>query len=347
MKNLSPLKSLNSFAQTCLLKVAVFLVLLPCLAWSEEALPSWNEGRTLTAIVDFVEKVTKPDSPDFIEPAERIAVFDNDGTLISEQPIYVQFAFAIDRIKELAPRHPEWRDKEPFKSVLEGRLKGLQSEGLDQAFSDLVRATCDGLTTSEIAEAATRWLQTARNAKTGRLQTEMAYRPMIELLEYLRSKGFKTFLVSGGGIEFMRSYTEKLYGIPSEQVVGSNVKMHFETREGTSELFLLPEVEFFNNGSGKPMGIYKNIGRRPVMAFGNSDGDLEMLQWTTSGPGPRFGAIIHHDDNERETAYDRNSLIGRLDKALDEAPARKWMIVSMKNDWKTVFSEEQIGIQQN
>ena len=337
MKSPSPIKTRRVFSLHFAGCAAFLFFSIPCLVWCGEVLPSWNEGQTRTAIIDFVEKVTTPGSPDFVPPAERIAVFDNDGTLISEQPIYVQFAFALDRIKELATRHPEWSEKEPFKSVLEGRLTRLDSKSLEKPFFDLVLATCDDLTTGEVEQAASKWLETARNAKTGRLQLESAFQPMLELLDYLRSKGFKTFIVSGAGVDFMRNYTEKLYDIPPEQVVGSNVKMRFETQNGTSELVLLPEVDFFNNGTGKPMGIFKNIGRRPVMAFGNSDGDLEMLQWTTSGPGPRFGAIIHHDDAERETAYDRESLIGRLDKALDEAPERKWTVVSMKNDWKTIF----------
>ena len=338
MINPSPITARAIFGPASARCVAIVLFLLPSVIWCAEALPSWNGGPARTAIVDFVEKVTTPGSPDFVPPEERIAVFDNDGTLISEQPVYIQFAFAVDRVKELAARHPEWRDKDPFKSVLEGRLTHLESEKHEKDFAELVLATCDELTTGEINQAAGKWLATARNAKTGRLQTEMAFQPMVELLEHLRSKGFKTFIVSGAGIEFMRNYTEKIYGIPPEQVVGSNVKMRFETRNGSSELVLLPEVDFFNNRDGKPMGIYKHIGRRPIMAFGNSDGDLEMLQWTTSGAGPRFGAIIHHDDAVRETAYDRESLVGRLDKALDEAPKNKWTVVSMKNDWKTVFS---------
>jgi hypothetical protein len=317
--------------------VAIVFFFHPCLAWCDEILPSWIEGPTRSAIVEFVERVTKPDSPDFVQPAERIAVFDNDGTLISEQPIYVQFAFALDRVKELAGRNPEWRDKEPFKSVLDGRLTRMESETHEKAFADLVLATCDKLTPEECDEASRKWLATARNPKTGRRYTEMAFQPMLELLDYLRSMGFQTFIVSGAGIEFMRTYTEKLYGIPPQQVVGSNVKMQLVSRNGSTELILLPEADFFNNRSGKPMGIYKNIGRRPLMAFGNSDGDLEMLQWTTSGAGPRFGAIIHHDDAKRETAYDRESLVGRLDKALDEAPQRGWTVVSIKNDWSKIF----------
>ena len=336
----SSIKFRSEFRSSSACKLALVFLLIPCLAWCADVLPSWNDGPTRRSIVEFVEKVTTAGSPDFVPLPDRIAVFDNDGTLISEQPIYVQFAYAIDRVKELAPRHPEWRDKEPFKSVLEGRLTGLESESDEKAFADLVLATCDELTSTEIEQAASKWLATARNPKTGRLQTDMTFQPMRELLEYLRSKGFKTFIVSGAGIEFMRSYTEKVYGIPPEQVVGSNVKMRLESRNVSTELILLPETDFFNNRQGKPMGIYKHIGRRPIMAFGNSDGDLEMLQWTTSGDGERFGAIIHHDDAERETAYDRESHVGRLDKALNEAPSRKWTVVSMKNDWKTIFSSQ-------
>jgi phosphoserine phosphatase len=340
MKISFSLKSRPAFRSNFACKLVIVFLLIPCLAWCADVLPSWNDGPTRRSIVEFVEKVTTAGSAEFVPVPDRIAVFDNDGTLISEQPIYLQFAYAIDRVKELAHRHPEWRDKEPFKSVLEGRLSSLESESHEKAFADLVLATCDELTSAEIDQAATKWLSTARNPKTGRLQTDMAFQPMLELLEYLRSKGFKTFIVSGAGIEFMRSYTEKLYGIPPEQIIGSNVKMRLESRNGSTELVLLPETDFFNNRHGKPMGIYKHIGRRPIMAFGNSDGDLEMLQWTTSGEGPRFGAIIHHDDAEREAAYDRESHVGRLDKALNEAPSRKWTVVSMKNDWKTIFSSK-------
>jgi len=315
----------------CILLVFIFM---PLTGWCEEVLPSWNDGPARRAILDFVKKTTTEGSSDFVPAEDRIAVFDNDGTLICEQPLYIQFAYTLDRIKELASLHPEWQNMEPFRSVLDGRLTKLDSRDLEKPFFDCVLATCDNLAPDESSRAARKWLSTARHPVTGRLYTEMVYQPMLELLSFLRANHFKTFIVSGGGIEFLRVYTNTLYAIPPEQVVGSNTKMRFEN----SEIIITPEIDFFNNGPGKPMGIYKNIGRRPIMAIGNSDGDLEMLQWTTSGAGPRLGAIIHHDDARRETAYDRDSLIGKLDKALDQAPQSHWTVVSMKDDWKTIFS---------
>ena len=314
----------------CILLVIIFM---PLLGWCGDALPSWKDGASRRAILDFVEKTTTEGSPDFVPVEDRIAVFDNDGTLLCEQPLYLQFAYALDRIKELAPRHPEWHNKEPFQSVLNGHITKLDSRDLEKPFFECVLATCDNLTHEEATQAASHWLSTARHSLSGRLYSGMVYQPMLELLAYLRSKKFKTFLVSGGGVEFIRVYSSDFYGIPPEQVIGSNPKMRFEN----SEIILTPEIDFFNNGPGKPMGIFKCIGRRPILAIGNSDGDFEMLQWTTSGAGPRFGAIIHHDDANRETAYDRDSLIGKLDKALDEATKNHWTIVSMKDDWKTIF----------
>ena len=302
-----------------------------------DPLASWNEGPSKKAIVAFVSKVTTEGSPDFVKPPERIAVFDNDGTLWCEQPMYFQFLFAIDRVKAMAAQHPEWREKEPFKSVLAGDAKGLAAGG-EKGLPELMAATHAGMTTDEFERVVKDWITTARHPKAGRPYTEMVYQPMLELLLYLRHHGFKTFIVSGGGVEFMRAFAEKTYGIPPEQVVGSRGKLKFEMRgDGKPVLHKLPESDHVDDGPGKPVGIQQMIGRRPVMAFGNSDGDLQMLQWTTAAPGPRFALIVHHTDGEREVAYDRQSHIGKLDQALDEAAERKWTVVDMKSEWKTIF----------
>jgi hypothetical protein len=283
-----------------------------------------------------VEKVTKDGSPDFVPVPERIAVFDNDGTLWAEQPIYFQLAFALDRVKALAPQHPEWKKKRPFSALLTTPKE--QGVAVSEAeLMDVIVAAHSGLTTEEFEKIVKDWIATAKHPKTGKLYTDMVYQPMLELLAYLRANGFKTFIVSGGGIEFMRPWTEKVYGIPPEQVIGSSGKLKFEMREGKPVLLKLPAVDFVNDKDGKPVAIQTHIGRRPVMAFGNSDGDLQMLQWTTAGPGPRFALIVHHTDADREWAYDRKSRIGTLDKAWDEAVAKGWTVVSMKDDWKTIF----------
>ncbi len=305
-------------------------------AASAEPLPNWNDGPSRRAIVAFVERVTQAGSPDFIPVPERIAVFDNDGTLWCEQPVYVQFAFAIDRVKALAPQHPEWKDQEPFKSILAGDLKTVLAGG-EQSVLQLLAATHTGLTVAEFEAAVTDWITTARHPQTGRLYTEMVYQPMLELLAYLREHDFKTYIVSGGGQEFMRPWAERVYGIPPEQVIGSRGKLKFELRDAGPVLLKLPEIDLIDDGPGKPVGIQQVIGRRPVMAFGNSDGDLQMLQWTMSGTGPRFALLVHHTDAVREFAYDRDSHIGKLDKALDEAQTRGWTVVDMKAEWKTVF----------
>jgi hypothetical protein len=271
-----------------------------------------------------------------VAPSERIAVFDNDGTLWSEQPMYVQLAFAADRVKALAPGHPEWKDRQPFKGVLEGDLKAVAASG-EHGLLELLMATHADMTVGEFTATAEEWLATARHPKLKRPYTECVYQPMLELLDYLRANGFQTWIVSGGGVEFMRPWTEEVYGIPPEQVVGSSIKTRFEMREDGPVLLRLPELDFVDDKDGKPVGIQKFIGRRPIAAFGNSDGDLQMLQWTTAGPGRRLGLIVHHTDGEREAAYDRESHIGRLDQALDEAPERGWVVVNMKQDWKTVF----------
>ena len=310
--------------------------LRPCLAG--DVLPSWNEGTAKQAIVDFVKRVTSKDSPDFVPGPQRIATFDNDGCLWAEKPIYVQLAFALDRVKALAPQNPEWKNKEPFASLLKGDLKGVMAGG-EHAIAEIVMASHAGMTSEEFERIASDWIATAKHPQTGRLYKNMVYQPMLELLAYLRSNGFKTFIVSGGGIEFMRPWTEKTYGIPPEQVIGSSIKTKFEIRDGKPVLVRLPEINFIDDKAGKPVGIQMHIGRRPIAAFGNSDGDLQMLQWTTGGPGARFGMIVHHTDAEREWAYDRDSPIGRLDKALDEAKSKGWTIVDMKADWKVVFPD--------
>ena len=304
-----------------------------------DPLPSWNDGKAKQSITAFVEKVTKEGSADFVPPAERIATFDNDGCLWAEQPMYFQFFFALDRIKILAPRHPEWKDKEPFASLLKGDVKAALAGG-EASLVQIVMATHAGLTTEEFEKAVTDWLATAKHPKTGRPFTEMVYQPMVELLSYLRANGFKTFIVSGGGIEFMRPWTEKVYGIPPEQVVGSSGGLKYELRDGKPALVKLPEIAHNDDKEGKPVGIQRHIGRRPIMAFGNSDGDLQMLQWTAAGAGPRFCLYVHHDDAAREWAYDRESHIGKLDKGLDEAAAKNWTVVSMKGDWKNIFPPE-------
>jgi phosphoserine phosphatase len=301
-----------------------------------DPLPSWNDGAAKNAIVDFVQSVTTKGSPNFVPVDKRIAAFDNDGTLWAEQPMYFQLLFALDRVKALAPKHPEWKTKESFASLLKGNVKGALAGG-ERAMLEIVMSTHANMTTEEFEQIVKDWLATAKHPKTKRRYTEMVYQPMLELLSYLRMNGFKTFIVSGGGIEFMRPWTEKIYGIPPEQVVGSSIKTKFELRDGKPVLVRLPEINFIDDKEGKPVAINQHIGRRPIIAFGNSDGDLQMLQWTAAGKGPRFMGIVHHTDAEREWAYDRKSHIGRLDKALDEAKEKGWVMVDMKNDWKRVF----------
>jgi phosphoglycolate phosphatase-like HAD superfamily hydrolase len=286
--------------------------------------------------VAFVEKVTKEGSPDFVPVPERIATFDNDGTLWAEQPMYFQLFFALDRVKALAPQHPEWKDKEPFASLLKGDVKGALAGG-EKAIAEIVMVTHTGMTTEEFEHIVKDWIATAKHPETGKLYTDMIYQPMLELLAYLRQNGFKTFIVSGGGVEFMRPWTEKVYGIPPEQVVGSSIKTKFEMRDNKPVLVRLPELNFIDDKAGKPVGIHQQIGRRPIAAFGNSDGDQQMLEWTAAGSGMRFMGLVHHNDADREWAYDRKSSIGRLDKALDEAKTKGWTIVDMKSDWKVIY----------
>lgn len=309
------------------------------IAHAADVLPSWNDGKSKESIVAFVAKVTKTGSPDFVPPAERIAVFDNDGTLWAEQPMYFQFLFALDRVKALAPQHPEWKTTEPFASLLKGDVKGALAGG-EKAMLEIVMATHAGMTTEEFEKIVKDWVATAKHPTTKRPYTEMVYQPMLEVLAYLRANGFKTFIVSGGGIEFMRVFAEKVYGIPPEQVIGSSGKLKFELRDGKPVLVKLPAIDFIDDKDGKPVGIQQHIGRRPIAAFGNSDGDLQMLQWTAAGNGARFCLYVHHTDAEREWAYDRTSHIGKLDKGLDEAAQRGWQVVDMKKDWKTIFAAE-------
>jgi phosphoglycolate phosphatase-like HAD superfamily hydrolase len=306
-----------------------------------DPLPSWNNGATKKAITDFVARVTTQDGADFVPPEQRIATFDNDGTLWAEQPIYFQAAFALDRVKAMAPQHPEWKSRQPFKAFLAGDRKALAEQG-EKGLLTLVAAAHSGMTTDDFAKSVADWLATAKHPRFNRPYNELVYRPMVELLGYLRANGFKTFIVSGGGVEFMRVWAEKAYGIPPEQVVGSSGVVKFQLGpNGKPELMKLAKVEFVDDGPGKPVGINRFIGRRPIFAFGNSDGDLQMLQWTTAGPGARFAGIVHHTDAAREYAYDRQSKIGKLDKALDEAKAKGWTVVDMKQDWKKVFAFEQ------
>jgi phosphoglycolate phosphatase-like HAD superfamily hydrolase len=311
---------------------------VPALAQTPAAdpLPSWNDTAAKKAVVTFVERVTKQGSPDLVPPAERTATFDNDGTLWAEQPIPFQLVFALDRVKALAPLHPEWKDKEPFASLLKGDLKGALSGG-EAAIFEIITVTHSGMTTVEFDQIVRDWIATAKHPVTKRLYTEMVYQPMLELLTYMRANGFKTFIVSGGGIDFMRVFAERVYGIPPEQVVGSSGKLSFELRDGKPVLMKLPSLNFIDDKTGKPVGIQMHIGRRPIAAFGNSDGDLQMLEWARGGAGVRFALLVHHTDAEREWAYDRAGSIGKLDKALDVAKAEGWTVVDMKNDWKTVF----------
>ena len=315
---------------------SVLLIAATSKALADDPLPSWNNTAPKKAIVAFVEKVTKEGSPDFVPPGERIAAFDNDGTLWAEQPIYFQVFFMMDRVKALLPQHPEWKREEPFASLLKGDMKAVAAMP-EKEIVKLMAATHAGMTTDEFSQIVTQWITTARHPKTGRPFNEMIYQPMVELLAYLRANGFKTFIVSGGGIEFMRPWVEKAYGIPPEQVVGSSAKLSFELRDGKPVIVKLPELDFVNDKAGKPVGIQKFIGRRPIATFGNSDGDQQMLEWTATGRGARFALIVHHDDAEREWAYDRKSSVGKLEKALDEGNAKGWTIVSMKNDWAAIF----------
>jgi phosphoglycolate phosphatase-like HAD superfamily hydrolase len=299
---------------------------------ASDPLPSWNDGDVKQRILEFVDRVTDPAGPDFVPELERIATFDNDGTLWSEKPVYFQLLFAVDRVKDLAPEHPDWRDRQPFKGVLEGDLEAVAATG-EQGLLELVLATHTGMTTAEFEEIVERWLVTARHPERDRPYTELVYQPMIEVLDYLRSHGFKTFITSGGGIEFMRPWVEEVYGIPPEQVVGSSVVSEFQIKDGKPVVVRVPKIDFINDKAGKPVGIYEHIGRRPILAFGNADADMQMVEYTMAGEGRRMALFVHHTDADREYAYDRKSHVGTLDKALDQADAKGWIIVDMKKDW--------------
>ena len=303
---------------------------------TSDPLPSWNDGAARRAIVDFVTRVTREGGADYLPAPERIATFDNDGTLWAEQPMYVQLAFAIDRVKALAAQHPEWKRTQPFRGVLEGDLRAVAATG-ERGSVQLLAATHTGNTTEEFDQIVRDWIGASRHPRFNRPYTDVVYKPMLEVLAYLRANGFKTYIVSGGGVEFMRPWVEHVYGIPPEQVVGSRVKMKYERRNDQPSLLRLPDLDLIDDKAGKPVGIQQIIGRRPVAAFGNSDGDFEMLEWTTSGSGPRLGVIVHHTDAAREWAYDRGSPVGALARALDEAPARHWIVADMQKDWKTIF----------
>lgn len=319
--------------------------LIALLSWADVAaaaqdpLPSWNDGASKQHIVDFVRKTTSSGSPEFVQADQRIAVFDNDGTLWAEQPAYFELFFALDQIKAMSPRHPEWKTTEPFKSALAGDMKGLAASG-EKGLLELVAATHAGMTTDEFARNVSQWASTARHPKTQRPFTEMVYQPMLELLHYLRDNGFKTYIVSGGGQDFMRAWVPAVYGIPPEQIVGSQGELKYELRDGAPVLVKLPKVALVDDGPGKPVGIQRFLGVKPIFAFGNSDGDQQMLEWTASGDGVRFAGLVHHTDAAREWSYDRQSKIGKLDKALDESTAKGWTVVDMKNDWKVIYPAE-------
>lgn len=328
---------LSALLLACLAAISV------AVAQPADPLPSWNEGAAKSAIADFVARVTRDGGPDFVAPAERIAVFDNDGTLWCEQPIYFQAAFGLDRVKAKAPQHPEWKRQQPFKAFLANDKAALAAQG-EKGLLTLLAVSYSGMTTDAYAKSVGDWLAQAKHPRFNRPYNELIYQPMLELLAYLRANGFKTFIVSGGGVEFMRVWTEKAYGIPPEQVVGSSDVTQFKIgTDGRPVLMKLPQVAFIDDGPGKPSGINRFIGRRPILAFGNSDGDLQMLQWTAAGPGARFLGIVHHTDAAREYAYDRKSRIGKLDKAWDEAVQRGWTVVDMAKDWKTVFAFERVN----
>ena len=325
----------SSYFRTCVL-LAMGPAILAGRVVLADPLPSWNEGPSKQAIMEFVRGVTDKSSLQYVPPEQRIATFDNDGTLWAERPMYFQGFFALDRVKALAPQHPEWKDKQPFKAILENDTKALVASG-EKGAVEVLMASHAGMTTGEFEKVVKDWLATAKHPRFNRPFTDLVFQPMLELLAYLRTNGFKTFIVSGGGVEFVRTFSEERYGIPPEQVMGSSIKMKFEVRDGKPVLVRLPDVDFIDDGPGKPVGIQKFIGRRPIAAFGNSDGDLPMFQWTAAGEGARLMLLVHHTDVEREWAYDRQSPVGKLDKALDEAQRRDWTVVDMKRDWKRVF----------
>jgi phosphoglycolate phosphatase-like HAD superfamily hydrolase len=329
------------FGSTALVAAPMLLAGAAAAAQSTaDALASWNDGPSKKSITDFVARVTAPATTDFVPPEQRIACFDNDGTLWSEQPIYFQVAFAFDRVKAMAPKHPEWKDEQPFKALLAGDMRTVMASG-EKGLLQVIAATHSGITTDEFNAIVAQWTATAQHPRFKRPYTDLVYQPMLELLGYLRANGFKTFIVSGGGVEFMRVFAERVYGIPPEQVVGSSGVVKFTAGPGGKPVLMKqPKVDFVDDGPGKPVGINHFIGRQPIFAFGNSDGDQQMLQWTAAGGGARFMGLVHHTDAAREWAYDRTSHIGKLDKALDEARKRSWTVVDMKSDWKVIYPFE-------
>jgi len=318
--------------------VAVILAVLgtTTVFCADDPLASWNDGTAKKAIIQFVTDVTAKGGPKYVDPEARIATFDNDGTLWCEQPMYFQLAFALDRVKAMAPQHPEWKAKEPFQSLLTGNLKAALAGG-EKSIGEIVAVSHSGITTDQFAKDVLDWTNTAQHPRFKRPYTQCIYKPMVDLLAYLRANGFKTYIVSGGGVDFMRPWAEKAYGIPPEQVVGSSGKTEFQMLNGKPVLMKLPAIDFIDDKAGKPVAINRFIGRRPILAFGNSDGDQQMLEWTAAGSGPSLMLLVHHDDDVREYAYDRKSPIGALDKAWDEAVQRGWIMVSMKNDFKQIF----------
>lgn len=332
---------MSSLRNAFVLAAIVVFVCLPGLRLAADPLPSWNNTEAKKRIVTFVESVTDPESPAYVPPADRIATFDNDGTLWSEQPMYFQLFFLFDRVKALAPKHPEWETQEPFASALKGDYAKALSGG-DKAIMELAAATHANVSAEAFSDEVRQWVKTARHPQKDMLYTDMVFQPMLELLAYLRAEGFKTYIVSGGGVDFMRVFTEEVYGVPPEQVVGSELKVKYELQDGVPVIMKDSALDFIDDKEGKPAGIYQHIGRRPVFAGGNSDGDQQMLEYTTIPRGPsdksaRFGLLVHHDDAAREWAYDRDSHFGKLDKALDEAPSRDWLVVSMKDDWAVIY----------
>lgn len=316
---------------------------LPRTTAAPDPLPSWTNDATKRILMGFVVRVTSASGKDFVPVADRIAVFDNDGTLWCEKPTYVEMAFAFARVPKVVETHPELRDRQPYKAVVDRDTQALAALG-EKGIGEIVAATHSGMTTTQFDTIVSGWLGTARHPRFDRPYTDLVYQPMLELLAFLRANGFKTFVVSGGGVDFMRVWAPRSYGMPTDQIIGTSGKLAFELREGKAELRKLATVDLLDDGPGKPVGIHQYIGQQPILAFGNSDGDLQMLQFTDEGNDggrahtyPRFMALVHHDDALREYAYDRDSKVGHLDKALDEARKRGWMVVSMKADWQTVF----------
>lgn len=333
--------------QTCQ-RLVSFGFLVAIVLWNASAqaitpadpLPSWRDGATKTSIMEFVARVTDSDSPDFVPVAERIATFDNDGTLWSEKPYYFQLAFALDRVRELAKDHPEWKTEQPYKAALEGDIDTIAKSG-KEGLLKLVMASHSGMTSEEFARTAKNWMAATQHPRFKRAYDKLVFQPMLELLAYLRANDFQTFIASGGGIDFLRVFAEDAYGIAPEQIIGSRIKTKLAVRKDQPVIERLPEIDFINDGAGKPVGIHNHIGRRPIAAFGNSDGDLEMLQWTAAGKGRRLCVLIHHTDEQREWAYDRDTHVGRLDKALVEADSRGWTVVDMRRDWKVVYPQDE------